>query len=186
MDEALFGGGLRRRAAGQPGAEVAAPGDDGQQIAEHAMQRAALGVSGDEFAQAVEVGGDVGEQVGEAGEVGIVGRGGAGGNGGVSHEWLQSTGLEPAVLPAKRGVADRAGWQTGTGPAGVAPSRTARHRRSHARSSRRIDVKKPREARLGLRQFNRAAKPVLAVCASGANATPTPVEAAEQFAFCYV
>ena len=86
MDEALFGGGLGRGAAGQPGAEVAAPGDDGQQVAEHAMQRAVLGVSGDEFAQAVEVGGDVGEQVGEAGEVGVVGRGGAEGNGGVSHE----------------------------------------------------------------------------------------------------
>jgi hypothetical protein len=96
--------------------------------------------------------------------VGVVGRGGAEGNGGVSHEWLQSTGLEPAVLPAKRGVADRAGWQTGTGPAGVAPSRTARHRRSHARSSRRIDVKKPREARLGTAPVHRAAKPVLAVC----------------------
>ena len=106
MDEALFGRGLRRGAAGQPGAEVAAPGDDGQQVAEHAMQRAALGVSGDEFAQAVEVGGDVGEQVGEAGEVGVVGRGGAAGNDGVSHEWLLVTGLNlPPSLP-------REGWQT--------------------------------------------------------------------------
>jgi hypothetical protein len=49
------------------------------------MQRAALGVSGDEFAQVVEVGADVGEQVGEAGEVGVVGRGGAGEKSGVSH-----------------------------------------------------------------------------------------------------
>ena len=57
--------------------------------------------------------------------------------GGVSHEWLLATGLNLPTLPAKKGVADRAGWQTGQGPAGVAPSRTARHRRSHARRPRR-------------------------------------------------
>ena len=37
-----------------------------------------------------------------------------------------------------------------------------------------MDVKKPRRARLGSAPVFRAAKPVLAVGASGANATPTP------------
>ena len=37
-----------------------------------------------------------------------------------------------------------------------------------------MDVKKPRWARLGSAPVFRAAKPVLAVGASGANATPTP------------
>jgi hypothetical protein len=98
--------------------------------------------------------------------VGVVGRGGAEGNGGVSHEWLLLTGIEPAYPHANEGGRPCEVGVPEKGRRVLRLPRTARHRRSHARSPHRTDVKKPRWARL-LRLLSGRQSRARSVCERG-------------------